>query len=181
VNALAKQDVGDYLNAHFAAAYQKVGTFRLVGQNKQGGNVASYFCTPDGRVLHAIAGPIEGAVLLREARWVVESWKMAELEKQNSTPVRLKTFFGKAHYERLRQEYGVELRRLPIPTYTPSAQALAWTLDRPAVRDRGLSNQARVHLLLALYPALPIEQVYAAVFEKILNERVTTQPVEQNG
>ena len=25
---------------------------------KNGGNVASYFCTPDGRVIHAVTGPV---------------------------------------------------------------------------------------------------------------------------
>jgi hypothetical protein len=48
-----------------------VGTFRIVNGQKQGGNVASYFCTPDGRVLHLIAGPVDGDTLIREARWVV--------------------------------------------------------------------------------------------------------------
>ena len=38
------------------SAFQKVGTFRISNGQKQGGNVASYFCTPDGQVLHLLAG-----------------------------------------------------------------------------------------------------------------------------
>ena len=63
MSALADKEVGKYLNANFASSFQKVGTFRVI-QNpngppqKQGGNVASYFCAPDGRVLH-VSGNFE--------------------------------------------------------------------------------------------------------------------------
>ena len=60
MNALAKEKVGKYLNTHFVSAFQKVATFQVAGKAKQGGNVASYFCTHDGLVLHAIAGPVDG-------------------------------------------------------------------------------------------------------------------------
>ena len=39
---------------------------------KNGGNVASYFCTPDGRVIHAVTGPVPAEELLAAARWAVE-------------------------------------------------------------------------------------------------------------
>ena len=73
MNALADPKVGKYLEENFVSSFQRVGTFRIVGKAKQGGNVASYFCAPDGRVLHAIAGPVDAATLLREAQWVVET------------------------------------------------------------------------------------------------------------
>ena len=57
MSALTHDDVGEYLNRHFVSAFQKVATFRVNGVLKLGGNVASYFCTPDGLVLHAVAGP----------------------------------------------------------------------------------------------------------------------------
>jgi len=63
VNALANAEVGRFLNEHFVSSFQKVATFKIVGGQKQGGNVASYFCAPDGRVLHAIAGPVDAATL----------------------------------------------------------------------------------------------------------------------
>ena len=58
VNALANPEVGKYLNEYFVSSFQKVATFRIVnGGQKQGGNVASYFCAPDGRVLHVVRRP----------------------------------------------------------------------------------------------------------------------------
>ena len=48
------------------SSFQKVATFKIVGGNKQGGNVAAYFCAPDGRVLHCVAGPVDAATFLRE-------------------------------------------------------------------------------------------------------------------
>ena len=80
MNALANDEVGKYLNEHFVSSYQKVATFKVVGGQKQGGNVASYFCAPDGRVLHVIAGPVDAATFLREAKWVVETTKLAMKE-----------------------------------------------------------------------------------------------------
>jgi hypothetical protein len=38
---------------------------------KNGGNVAGYFCTPEGFVLNAVVGPVSADKLLDEARWTV--------------------------------------------------------------------------------------------------------------
>jgi hypothetical protein len=162
VNALANDEVGKYLNTNFVSTYQKVGTFTINGGQKQGGNVASYFCTPDGRVLHAIAGPVKADVLLREARWVIEISKLAFLEG-GRTDAHRRAFYHHAHTERLQREHGVELR-----------------FNRPT-KHRNLSNPARVHLLLATTPLPRLEQVYKVVFEKILNEKISTAPVVKAG
>jgi hypothetical protein len=57
-------------------AHQQVGSFEVVNQAgvlvKNGGNVASYFCTPDGRVIHAVTGPAPAEELLAAARWAVD-------------------------------------------------------------------------------------------------------------
>ena len=55
-----------------------MGTFQVVNGRKVGGNVATYFCTADGRVLHAIAGPVDAATLLREAKWVLDIHQKAK-------------------------------------------------------------------------------------------------------
>ena len=69
MNALANPELGKYLNENFVSSFQKVATFRIInGVQKQGGNVASYFCAPDGRVLHVIAGPVDAGTMLREAK-----------------------------------------------------------------------------------------------------------------
>jgi hypothetical protein len=156
VNALANDEVGGYLNASFVSTYQKVGTFKIAGNQKQGGNVASYFCMPDGRVLHAVAGPTDARTFLREARWAVDTWKMALLERPRDDTA-WKNFYWQAHASRLRQEHGLDL-------------------DGGTAR-RKVGNQGRVHLILAAAPLARLDQVYKLVFEKILGETVTTAPV----
>ena len=153
---MSNEEVGQYLNAACVSTYQKVGTFRRVGEQKQGGNVASYFCTPEGQVLHIVVGPVKAAVLLREIRWVVETWKLAQLEGAGDESV-LKTVFRKAHAERLRQQQhgNVDVQRLA------------------AVR----APQSRVHLLLTLTPLVKLEKAYQMVFEDIVGEKVSTSPV----
>jgi hypothetical protein len=175
VNALADAEVGKYLNTYFVASFQKIGTFRVAGTQKQGGNVASYFCTPDGQVLHVVAGPVNAADLLREARWVVETWKLAQLEKQEDD-AGLKTIFGKAHAERLRWEHGLRQHELPARTDDLSPAVLTELLKRP--KYQALKSQGRVHVVLAAAPLAPIEQLYQVVFERILGETISTNPVQ---
>jgi hypothetical protein len=176
VNALAQFDVGWYLNQHFVSAFQKVATFKFLNRRqKQGGNVASYFCTPEGQVLHAVAGPADGATFLREARWANETYQLAQLEKL--APAQLPAHFRKAHLERLQREQHVVVRedRLPRPD-SLSRKAL----DNLLVQNDhlGLGNQGKVNLLLAVAPLPRLEHVYRVVFERILNEPISTNPVE---
>jgi hypothetical protein len=117
VGALANPEVGAYINKHFVSSFQKVATFQIVNGQKQGGNVASYFCAPDGRVLHCVAGPVDAGTMLREARWVVDSVKKA-MEESKRTEVPFKALFRRWHAERLRQEHGlvVEPATFDAPT-----------------------------------------------------------------
>ena len=171
MNALAKPEVGQYLNDHFVAAFQKVATFKIVNGQKQGGNVASYFCTPDGRVLQAVAGPVDAATLLREARWVVETHNLADLDGRGTTG--LQAYFGQAHADRLSREHGFQSKLAPRPDFT--ASDVAAVLDR----GRGLDNPGRIDLLLSTYPLAPIGKVYRPIFERLLNEAVSTSPVQE--
>jgi hypothetical protein len=176
VNALANDEVGKYLNQHFVSSFQKVGSFQIVDGQKQGGNVASYFCTPNGGILDAIAGPVDAATLLREARWVVETRKSALLESHGDMR-RYQLFFRQAHADRLpsqAQASSVNWQRLPL--YPPSEAALAGLLDNnPVVRQ--LDQQGKVHALLAVYPLVPLTQAYKVIYEKVLNEKISTRPV----
>jgi hypothetical protein len=141
VNALADPDVGNYLNEYFVSSFQKVATFRIVaGGQKQGGNVASYFCAPDGRVLHVVAGPVDAATLLREARWVVETTKAAMAESKGDG-IAFKTYFRKAHAERLRREHGLVVE--PV------------TFDPPAHQDETSALTYRDPSGRPLAPVLP--------------------------
>jgi hypothetical protein len=179
VSALANPEVGKYLNRHFVSSFQKVAAFQINGDQKQGGNVAGYFCSPEGFVLHAVAGPVDAAVFLREARWVNETLNLALMEG-HKTVSQMQTFFRKAHISRLQSEYGIHLpaSRLPMQT-NANPHTLGQLLDQNF--RLGLNNQGKVHLLLAVAPLPRIEQVYQVVFEKVLNEKVSTNPVAVAG
>ena len=45
--AACTNPVGKFVNEHFVSSFQRVATFRIVGGQKQGGNVAAYFCAFD--------------------------------------------------------------------------------------------------------------------------------------
>src|SRR5947207_2315598 len=127
-------------------SYQKVGTFRVVNGQKQGGNVVSYFTLPNGRVLHVVAGPVDAKVLLREARWVVETWKLGLVGASSDSP-KFKEMFRKAHAERLQREHGIDLRLARIPQ--------SGTLESFATREfrrPGNDKKCQIHRLLTVYP-----------------------------
>jgi hypothetical protein len=216
VNALANPEVGKFVNENFCSAYQRVGTFRIVGKQKQGGNVAAYFCAPDGRVLHCVAGPVNANVMLAEAKWVVDTARKA-IKDCKGNGAEFKAIFRKAHAEKLRTEHGLSVDPItydppveeekgaltyrdpsgrplapvlnPVPingpdvTFEAKQAALARAPGAGFAPDRhgrrvALNNQGRVNILLAAHCMAKIEKVYASVFEGILGERVTTQPVQ---
>lgn len=144
MNALANPEVGKYLNEHFVSAFQKVGTFRIVGRQKQGGNVASYFCAQDGRVLHVIAGPVDAKTLLREAHWVVASVKksLAEGEKNGKS---FKAQFRQHHADRLLKEHRLTVQ--PVLFDSPSNG------DQSALTFRDPSGK----ILAPVLPPVPID------------------------
>ncbi len=153
MNALANPEVGSYLDRHFVSAFQKVATFRIVNGQKQGGNVAAYFCAPDGRVLHAVAGPVDAATMLREARWTVENAKKA-VEESTRTETPFKLVFRRLHAERLRQEYGLVVEPLafdapealeegPLTYRDPSGRPLLRPLPPPPIDGPDVSLKLR--------------------------------------
>ena len=178
MSALADAEVGTYLNRHFVSAFQKVGTFRINHGQKQGGNVASYFCTPEGRVLHAIAGPVDAAAFLREARWANETFQLAQVRRP--APAELRASFRSAHLERLKLEHRLTLPegRLAAPGAVSSKALDDFLIQTGQLR---LSNEAKVHLVLAAGAMPQLDEVYQVVFERILNQKVTTQPVRIAG
>jgi hypothetical protein len=133
VGALNNDEVGKYVNEFFVSSYQKVATFRIVGGQKQGGNVAAYFCAPDGRVLHCVAGPVDAQTFLREAKWVVETTKTAMKEAKNDG-AKFKELFRKAHAEKLRQEFGIVVEAITYDPPDPMDASDALTYRDPTGR-----------------------------------------------
>ena len=133
MNALADPEVGKYLDKHFVAAFQRVGTFRIVGAQKQGGNVATYFCAPDGRVLHAIAGPVNAQTLLAEAKWTVDTVRTA-IEKSKGDGVEFKAMIRRAHADKLRTESGLVVEPVTFDPPTTSDDGGPLTYSDPTGR-----------------------------------------------
>jgi hypothetical protein len=154
VNALNNPEVGKYLNEYFVSSFQKVATFKVVGGQKQGGNVAAYFCAPDGRVLHVVAGPVDAATMLGEAKWVVETTKTAIAEAKGDG-AKFKALFRRAHAEKLRRELGVVVEPitydLPIEQdpksaliyNDPSGRPLAPKLPPPPIDGPDVTLRAK--------------------------------------
>jgi hypothetical protein len=133
VNALANPEVGKYLNEYFVCSFQKVATFRIVGGQKQGGNVASYFCAPDGRVLHVIAGPVDAATMLHEAKWVVATTEKA-MDEAKGDGAKFKAIFRTAHAERLKNEHGLTVEPVTFDPPVDQDANSALTYNDPTGR-----------------------------------------------
>jgi hypothetical protein len=189
VSALANQQVGEFINKNFVSSYVKVGTFALVNGQKQGGNVASYFCLPDGTVLHAIAGPTDANTFLFESRWIVDVHNRAAFVGRDN-PARYTKMIRDAHAERLQTEYRIsrgQINRLhDLTAQATQEEAGRFTQPRDPITSAKLQvlhshqhigNAGRVHLLVALFPQEKIEDVYEYVFESILKEKVSSLPV----
>jgi hypothetical protein len=144
VGALANPQVGKFINEHFVSSFQRVATFRIVGGQKQGGNVAAYFCAPDGRVLHCVAGPVNAATMLKEAQWVIATAEKAIVEAKDDGGA-FKAIFRKAHADRLRNEHGLVVQPIlfdaaanqdpndPLQYRDPKGQILAPKLPAPPI------------------------------------------------
>jgi hypothetical protein len=168
VDALSNPQVAKYINEHFVSAYLKVGAFRIINGQKVGGNVASYFCVPEGGVLHAIPGKTDADTLLKEARWTLDIRKSAFAISTNpeNGNINLKRFAGeirKAHTERFKAE-----------------NRIGWGGDELPVNMPNLATpQAKAHWLLARNPAARLELIYPTVWQRILGEQLSALPVQK--
>ena len=193
MKALANVEVGKLMNKHFVSSFQRVGSFRITGNQKQGGNVAAYFCPSDGRVLHAIAGPVDSKAFLEEANWVIEKTKEA-IANNKGDGTRFKQLMRKYHAERLQEKYGIRVTAvLKDETLQDLATAVAYRdaegrrlapvlplppIENPGEVKKATPNGAKVDRLLTAHAGMKIENLYGAIFEGILGEKVTTKPVQ---
>jgi hypothetical protein len=175
---LSDDAVGEFLGDHFEATHQKVGTFVVAANGqKQGGNVASYFCLSDGTVIHAVAGPVDAGQFLREAKWAAEVRKLAVTEAGGEAS-KYRGTIRKAHAERLAIEHGVPISMNALPKIATGAPPEP---SRNALRSqtaRRVGTQGQVHLLLAQAPLPKLSQLYPIIFEGILKERLSALPVQ---
>jgi len=168
VNALADARVAQYLNDNYVCTYLKVGAFKIINGQKVGGNVASYFCMPDGAVLHALAGQVDANRFLIEARWAGDVRKSAQafgtnLDTGNLSMTKFAKQVAKAHGER----YHAETHNFGDKTTIPASM------------PKLASQQAQTHWLLARQPLAKIDSVYSVVWRQILREELSDLPVER--
>ena len=171
MNALADESVGEFVGTHFVSAYKKVGTFRKNGNNKNGGNVATYFCLPDETVVHVIPGPVDAATFLREARWAVDVVESAVLEHPDDSAGQ-REYLKTAHGLRYLASRG-DLIRPAGQGATLAAKVNGWM---PKNHPAG-PPLSQAHWLLWSNPRPPLTEVYREVWTEILNERVTDDPI----
>jgi len=172
VNALNDQRVADYINENFVSTYLKVGTFQIVNGQKQGGNVASYFCLPDSSVIHAVPGQTNASKLMSEARWAYETRKSAlsfgtDFEDGKVLMSKYADHVRKAHTERYFAEHrgngGIWGKQTVLPMNMPVHT----------------NNQAQTHWLLARSPLIRLNDIYPTVWTQILREQLSTLPVDK--
>lgn len=178
MNALSDARVADYLQDRFVATYLKVGTFQIIGDRKVGGNVASYFCLPDGSVVHAVVGPSNGAAFLTEARWAWETRRSAltlstDLVSGQLDTARLQSEVKKAHQERYVAAINPGLGKKRNANF--SGGGFEGML--PQQFPRHVNQQAQVNWLLAASPLARIDEIYPTVWQEILRERLSGLPV----
>ncbi|MBY0233126.1 MAG: hypothetical protein K2W96_27905 [Gemmataceae bacterium] len=132
MGALANKEVGEYVNKYFVSSFQKVATFKIVGKAKQGGNVAAYFCAPDGRVLHCVAGPVDAATFLRESKWLVETVQKA-MKDSKGDGGKFKSILRTAHAEKLKADAGITVEPVTFDAPEPDPKS-ALTYSDPTGR-----------------------------------------------
>lgn len=152
------------------STHQKVGTFQIVQGQKQGGNVAVYFCRPDGTVVHAVAGPVKADTLLAEARFAVELDKLAQLHGGKST-LKHKLTIAEEHQKRVKLE--VKGQR---GDFDAATSGLGFD-DTFFAQFKGLSTQGKVSALLMYKPLARLEDFYPLVWEKVLKQAQNVAPV----
>jgi len=172
VNALADPRVADYLNENFICTYLKVGTFQIIGGQKVGGNVATYFCLPDSCVVHAVAGKVEANKLLSEARWAYEVRKSALTFGANLNTGKMDM---RRYADRVRQSHTERYQNETNGMWNAGGKM---TLPNTMPKNN-VTQQAQVHWLLAKNTLPPLENVYPTVWRQVLNEQLSTLPVAQ--
>ena len=158
------------MNENFVSTHQKVGTFRIVNGQKQGGNVVCYFCRTDGTVLHAVAGPVNAATLLAEAHFAVELDKLARLHGAKST-LKNKLTIAEEHQKRVRLEVKGNRGEVDLVLNGFGMD------DLFTAKFGALSAQGQVSALLMYRPLMQLDQFYPLVWERVLKQTQNVAPV----
>lgn len=182
--ALAKQEVGDFLTKHFVSVYDKVGTFEVNFESdgrarRNGGNVAAFLCTPNGNVIHVVAGPRTAEAFLAEAKWSVSMFSQITSQSGlGKTPARVAIMLRAAHAEavQLLNNPDAPTSERALLSHEPPADPKLAGLDQNGRRQRRM-----VHQLLTNRAFEQMASVGPTVYTAVLGEKVTTRPVQVSG
>jgi hypothetical protein len=170
VNALANDKVAKELNENFVSTYMKVGKFQIINGVKVGGNVASYFCLPDGSVLHAVAGQMDARKMLNESRWALDTRKAAQTAGTNLDTGKLD-----------RNRFALEVRKAHGERYHLAMNNHFGDKNViPKKMPLLATPEAKTHWLLASQPLDKLDRIYPVVWRQILNEQLSALPVDKH-
>ena len=190
------------MGENFIASYHQIGDFEVVKVNgklqKNGGNVASYFCTPEGRVIHVTAKPVSADQLLREATWAVTTYRQVQAQKPPTLLAQRQLieeahlshfnysrqdFYAKVREQlpRVQQRYQQRYEEKMLAVYNEARRSSYSSKSRykesPLVLARRAAAKSlggdRAHQIMVAQPLAPFQEVYREVFEELTNERVT--------
>ena len=189
--ALAKPEVGDFLTKNFVSVHDKVGTFQVTSSsdgktpNRNGGNVAAYFCTPSGYVIHVAAGPRTAEAFLAEAKWAVAVYSQI-LSDRSLGLVQGRADNVSRITAALRQAHSTAYDIMNKPDQTVPGRELVIHEPPSDPNLKGLDNAGRnqrkqVHKLFKTRAFEPLATLGPKVYTDILGEKVTTQEVQLTG
>lgn len=185
--------IGKLIGRQFVAAFEQVGGF-LVSRSrhdasleKQGGNVVTYFCTPDREVIHFLVGPVTPEILRTAAHWSLHAISgvdreaaanraktMAALHRQQIPDDLLKTIASETlpAFESLKRvEKKLEQRRACYTKMRRNQYYLASSQVEKLIRmSRVFTSPAVGHFVLFKMPLSPLTEIERPVFESLANE-----------
>ncbi len=188
--ALAKPEVGDFLSKHYIAVHDKVGTFTVnvasdgKTPNRDGGNVAAFFCTPSGYVIHAVAGPRTSEAFLAEAKWATAVYTqiLKDTGRNSLLPPadrisRVASALKQAHSDALEllNNPNADGPAAELVRHTPSSDSKLKGLEAA-----GRKQREQVHRLFKSKAFEPLATVGPEVYSQILGEKVTAEHVKLN-
>ena len=125
-------------------------------------------------MLNAIAGPVNAQEFLSEIRWTVESRKNAILYSKRNREL-YDGWFKKAHQNRYIEERNKILN--PYGQFRNRGYPLS-SFPQAGPIGIGFSKSMQVQSLLGSMLAPKIDSIYKIVYEKILGEKISNQPVD---